>query len=95
MAESRSAYIVIIGVTLLGVMAASIGISELMSTIILPIALVVIPIWLLVRWVKHGRTIVECRGCGVKSTWKNFRKAGRCMACGSDLRPVSTGERES
>lgn len=97
MAESRSALIVIIGVTFLGVVAATMGISVISEFIegIALLALLGIPIWLLVRWVKQGRVIVQCRGCAVKMTWKNFRNGGRfCPACFSDLCPADTGERE-
>lgn len=95
MPESRSAYIVIIVVTLLGVMAASIGISALMSNIILPIALVGIPIWLLVRRVKSGRVVVECQGCGTRMRYRRFRQGGgNCPICLSGLNPVDIGERQ-
>ena len=88
MAQPRSAYVVIVGVTLLGIMTATGGIES-----VLPLILLGAAGWLGVRWLKGSGETVECQGCGIRMSRRRFRKGSdgwfdvRCPSCGSDLPP--------
>ena len=41
----------------------------------------------------RNREIVVCQSCDAQMTIKRFEDSGGCPSCGSDLRPLGTGER--